>query len=371
MAVPFDVTAAQLVAQFLECITYGIYLVTLAQCLYALLFERSHEFRLKKKINWTMLVVTLLLCVFATIDVAIGLRHNLVAFVYFQGPGGPIAVFSDISNWINIMKTVDYVAQTFIGDGMLIYRCYIVYGRNWKVIVLSVLLWLGGAVCGALVADTYATLKSAALIDTSQAVPFVDSMVALSLTTNVITTGLIVWKIWSVDKESASLFSGNGTGAKSRPSKLHRAMRIIIDSALLYTVTTIIFVITYAVGSNANYGTSDMVVQTIGISFNLIIVRVEAGKSYDGNLQSDNLHIPTSLVHQRGAGFRRQRELNGFPMSQFQTVDHSFQSNTLPAKTELSDKGVALDVEVVHHYSDERTIGNGSKSWASTDDSNF
>jgi len=36
---------------------------------------------------------------------------------------------------------------------------------------------------------TFATLKTNALIDTSEAVPFVDSMIALTLTMNVLTTG--------------------------------------------------------------------------------------------------------------------------------------------------------------------------------------
>ena len=66
------------------------------------------------------LVVALLLFVFATLDVALLLRHVLDAFIWYQGPGGAIAEFSDISYWVNVMKTVTYVAQTSIGDGMLV-----------------------------------------------------------------------------------------------------------------------------------------------------------------------------------------------------------------------------------------------------------
>ena len=66
------------------------------------------------------LVVALLLFVFATLDVALLLRHVLDAFIWYQGPGGAIAEFSDISYLVNVMKTVTYVAQTSIGDGMLV-----------------------------------------------------------------------------------------------------------------------------------------------------------------------------------------------------------------------------------------------------------
>jgi len=272
-----------------------------------------------------MLTVTLLLWVVSTLDLALGLRHNLEAFVYYSGPGGPTAVFLEISSWINIMKTMTYVAQTFIGDGILIYRCYIVYGRNWKIIIPSVILWLGGTVCGCLVAATYATLKSAALIDVSNAVPFVDGMASLSLSMNVLTTGLIVWKIWSIDKQTSAMFSTD-----RRRSKLHRAMRITIDSAALYTISIFIFVMTYVTGSNANYATSDMVVQVVGISFNLIIIRV-------GNKRSNGNTIPSTQQN-------TQRKLqHSFPLS-------SFRHGSSQDDSETTTKGVTMDVEIVHDY---------------------
>ena len=76
------------------------------------------------------LVVTLLLFVFATLDVALLLRHVLDAFIWYKGPGGAIAEFSDISYWVNVMKTVAYAAQTSIGDGMLVSNRPLPGGKN-------------------------------------------------------------------------------------------------------------------------------------------------------------------------------------------------------------------------------------------------
>ena len=53
---------------------------------------------------------------------AFGLRHNLDAFVFYTGPGGATAEFGDISYWVNVMKSADYVAQTAIGDAILVGR---------------------------------------------------------------------------------------------------------------------------------------------------------------------------------------------------------------------------------------------------------
>lgn len=52
--------------------------------------------------------------------VTFGLLHNLEALVFYQGPGGATARFEQISYWVNVMKTADYVAQTAIGDGILV-----------------------------------------------------------------------------------------------------------------------------------------------------------------------------------------------------------------------------------------------------------
>lgn len=103
MALDFPVTTAQIVALFMECIFYGAYLVTLGNCLRVLIFvEDNRGLHLKQKINWPMLAVALLLATFATLDVTFGLRHNLDAFVYYQGPA--VEELHNISYWVNVMK---------------------------------------------------------------------------------------------------------------------------------------------------------------------------------------------------------------------------------------------------------------------------
>ncbi|PSR70619.1 hypothetical protein PHLCEN_2v13507 [Hermanssonia centrifuga] len=113
----FPITTAQIVALFMESIFFGIYLVTLGYCLRALLCKKDKlVFKSRREIKWVMLVMALLMAIFATLDVAFGLRHNLDAFVYYQGPGAAAQEFNDITYWVNVMKTVDYVTQTVIED---------------------------------------------------------------------------------------------------------------------------------------------------------------------------------------------------------------------------------------------------------------
>jgi hypothetical protein len=137
----FPVAEAQLVALFMEAVTYGMYTVTLAICVRALFWDRQG---LKHNINWPMVAVTVLMAAFSTLDVALGLKHNLEAFIFYAGPGGAAAEFDDISYWVNVMKvrlhflslfrasmshtstvqTVDTQVMSLIGDAMLV--CFMV-----------------------------------------------------------------------------------------------------------------------------------------------------------------------------------------------------------------------------------------------------
>ena len=114
----FPVTEAQIVALFMECIVYGIYLVTLWITARALFFDALGE---RKKVNWPMVAVMSLMAVFATLDVALGLKHNLDAFIFYTGPGGPQEEFENISYWVNVMKV-----RLFFGRSL----CAVVNGMH-------------------------------------------------------------------------------------------------------------------------------------------------------------------------------------------------------------------------------------------------
>lgn len=162
----FPIDTAQIVALFLESVLYGVYLVTFVACLRVLLitpsaaaashpaypslhlpppthhthtgnayngytksFALRDYFKPLRHINKPMLLAALLMLVFATLDVAFGLHNNILAFVKTPPvvvaddgteEGGPEAVFDDIGRWTNVMKMVNYVAQTFVGDSILV-----------------------------------------------------------------------------------------------------------------------------------------------------------------------------------------------------------------------------------------------------------
>jgi len=106
-----------LVMRFLTHCLVGMFLITFFHCLRVLVWEDGH-IRSWRRLHWKMLIASLLMFTFASLDVAFGLRHNIEAFVYFQD--GAIEDFERLSNWVNVMKMVDYVGQTFVGDAILV-----------------------------------------------------------------------------------------------------------------------------------------------------------------------------------------------------------------------------------------------------------
>lgn len=274
----FPIDAAQVVGLFMESVFYGIFLVSFFSCMRVLLWSEGW-FKPFHIINKKMFLAALTMFIFASLDVAFGLRHNLDAFIAFEGD--PIDEFTKTSNWLNVMKMVCYVAQTFVGDSILLFRCWIVYGRNWLIICVPVVLWLGTAACGAMTVYIEATFDtSGQLLNASSLVPFITSMLCLTLATNVLTTSLIVHRIWNIRKP----FKHRSAVVVNSP--LTRVLVVLIESGLMYTFSIIILFGLYMASNNGQYGVSNAVVQIIGITFNLIITSVDRGDAFQSSVPS-------------------------------------------------------------------------------------
>lgn len=99
----FPVTEAQLTSLFLQSICYGVLVITFGFCLHSLL-NRDGRLRKSSEIHWLMLGVTIFAFILSSFDLALNFYNNLKAFVFYTGKGGPIEVFSKISDWVNVSK---------------------------------------------------------------------------------------------------------------------------------------------------------------------------------------------------------------------------------------------------------------------------
>ncbi|KAJ3861040.1 hypothetical protein EV359DRAFT_84723 [Lentinula novae-zelandiae] len=297
MADTLGISEAQILGLFLASVFWGMLLITFVQAMRCMLWDLNVlGGRLKRAstINWPMLVVALLLMALSTFDVSLGLMHSIEAFIFYTGPGGSAARFTGLTDWVNILKTCNVVFGKVISDGVLVYRCWAVCDRRIIVVVFPILLWMGYLGTGIFVIYLEASAGNPKVLLTgglSSLTPSITAGWTMSLVNNIITTGVIVYRIRRVDQTNA-LFgiqsqgsSLQGTQArglfgrqKRQRTKLQNVIRIIVESGLMYTTIAFITFITF------------VELQILSIAFNLIIIRISAHPSgsddYSTSVQS-------------------------------------------------------------------------------------
>ncbi|KAF8631690.1 hypothetical protein AX17_005038, partial [Amanita inopinata Kibby_2008] len=170
-----------------------------------------------------------------------------------------------------------------------IYRCWAVSSKSWRVVCLPIILLMGDLAC--LVLGTYWQANGALFSGDPRAfgliwIVFWSCTIALTI----YTTSAIVYCIWNVSKSSYI--------PQASKRRFRFAVRIIVESGLMYTTTTIMaFGAAIANNFNAVLITSAMSFQTIGIAFNLIIIRVMKER-VQGDDESRSSRVTT--VHFRG-----------------------------------------------------------------------
>lgn len=91
-----------------------------------------------------------------------------------------------------------------------------------------------------------------------------NTIYALAFVQNVMTTGLIAWRIWRQEKESVNV----GIHSADSRSSLLPIVRIIIESAMIYVVELLVLIILYALKHNAQFVVQEAVVPTVGKCLN-------------------------------------------------------------------------------------------------------
>ncbi|KAJ6544419.1 hypothetical protein B0H19DRAFT_956623 [Mycena capillaripes] len=271
----FPLTDAESYGEFLESIFYGIYLVSCGFCIQTLFTTQGRLKRLSE-LNWSMVIVVFLLFGIATVDAVLQFTRNLHTFQIANGPGEATADFSAISDPVNVVKSATVCFQTTVADIMLVYRCWVVYAHSWIAVSLPLLLVLANTAVTGVVLYLEITLNEHTLLNIKQLKPFGAAFWATTITINILTTGLIVARIARINHSSKDILYNSEAQTRSsrRPSnKLQHVMRIVVESGLLYTGTSLITFVSYVTNSIAVYVTTDIEVQIIGIVFNLIIIR--------------------------------------------------------------------------------------------------
>ncbi|QRV84179.1 hypothetical protein RhiJN_12195 [Ceratobasidium sp. AG-Ba] len=243
---------------------WGLFLLLYILCINVLVRRRGAE-----PIQWIPLFSASLLFALSTAHIAVQLRRLYVGLVeHAHTPGGPVDYFDDMAHRLNVIGTCLYAAILFVGDSVVIHRCFLIWGKRLKVVILPVLLLLGTTATG------YASIGL--LTQLTPRGPSYEGSIArctratfiLSLATNIVTTFLIAYRILTTARQVAG-------SVDVRP--YIGGLAIIIESAAIYTFGLLVYLVIFLMKSNVAYIVFCALCPIIGIVPTLIIVRVGLG----------------------------------------------------------------------------------------------
>ncbi|KAJ7105236.1 hypothetical protein C8R44DRAFT_745952 [Mycena epipterygia] len=222
---------------FLEDILYGVYLsVFIESCV---LVWKKHQERDMK--NTYIMVTTFLMFLFITARCVI---DNFRCIVALDNTG---LDFGTVNNTLGVLTNTCWGLATAVADAFIIFRTFTVWNRNWFVIILPSMLFLGNV--GTAIWLIVAFVKYDPTIETIffLAQP-ITGFLALSLCTNLLCTGLISFRIFYFHRQVFGLLSPG--------SDVTRVISVIVESASL---------IANSLGSYVNYILFDCTPPTIGL----------------------------------------------------------------------------------------------------------
>ncbi|KIL59871.1 hypothetical protein M378DRAFT_964363 [Amanita muscaria Koide BX008] len=138
---------ASTIATTVHAVFFGVYIATFFQCLRWLIFV-DEGWTKRNDIKWTILIVTLMIFALSTADLSICLWGTLLSV-------------TETFNSSSVFQLVVESITTIIIDGILIFRCWIVCNKSWRVVSGLLFLLLCNIACLA-VMTYWASLQFAA-----------------------------------------------------------------------------------------------------------------------------------------------------------------------------------------------------------------
>lgn len=218
-----------------------------------------------------MLAVSILMFVLATMQVAINFTRIIRGFIVHEGHTEEY--YNVLAEFTQIFGSTMYIVQTFVGDGVAIYRCYIVWSRRLVVILFPCTLYIGSLVTGIGILVTMGQATDGSLVFVDKLGRWISSFFAFTLVTSTTCTFMIASRIWYLSHQSAL----EGT----RGSSLHPVARVVVESGAIYSSMLIALLILYGQKSWFQYIVVDALSSLIGIVFSIIIVRIGLGIAID------------------------------------------------------------------------------------------
>ncbi|KXN92330.1 hypothetical protein AN958_08561 [Leucoagaricus sp. SymC.cos] len=270
MPIPLPQSVA---VSFTGGLAFGIYFATLLICLRWLLFG-DQGWKFKKTIRWGILVVTFLIFASNVVYLAMSLHGTM------QTAAHPADPSFHTPGWIGIVACTAANCNVLLADMVLIYRCWLIYERQYYTIAVPIFLWFAAFVCTVL--QIYLQTEH---LSNPKIGPY--TWASVNMTWG---PGIVLLPFWIstvvLNAYSAAVLirriyrAAEDFHPHSSAKHLHFLIRVIAESGLLYLSVTLAHLLIW-------FGKSDMAINMIGIlnapivgiAFNWFLIRLERNKA--------------------------------------------------------------------------------------------
>jgi len=286
MAIAFSLS--ELVALAVESFFYGIYFALFCTSIRVLLNKR-------KTISGAVTLLSLAGVLGALITWHIltdGVRL-VYAFKRDNEPSGPDLYYANVASALSLIKTSLYLITTILFDAFILYRCFIIWDRNFVVILLPFLIFLADIGTGIAAVQGLSDLTNADTVFIEKQQRISKSFFACTTAVNGICTLLIAYRLWT--RQSTMRDSRKAFG-------LTREARIMAESGAIYAVTVILIIATYTSDSNSFNVFLDMASPVIGVAYSLIMIRLCANSNDPTHISMQGMGQPLPEENRSVAG---------------------------------------------------------------------
>lgn len=257
---PFGLGEAVFLDVALEGITWGIYTSVF------LIYMRLDRQKKKNILYYPLISLWIICTAFFAVDA------GAAWFAIFGTTDSDTAASSNL----NVASSVMYSLIDYISQLILIYRCWIMWGQKWPVVVLPLLSSLAAFVGGLVVSVDLAVVGRNG-IAASWSLPLGTASFALSLVTNTLVTATLVLRLWGIYREIKAVMPS----LSSQTHDLRPTISMLVESGALTFIGQLIWVVLFGLQNPGLNTVGGPITQFYGINPTIIIIRVAKGSSYE------------------------------------------------------------------------------------------